>query len=136
MKIYFAGSVRAGRNDQEIYYQIIKHLKKYGQVLTEHLGDLKLSDQGESLPEEYIYKRDMDFLKKADVLVAEISNPSLGVGYEIAKAEELGKKILCLYKKFENGKKLSTIIEGNKGLIAKEYANLKEAFQYINDFFK
>ena len=38
MKIYFAGAVRAGRENQEIYRQIIEHLKKYGEVLTEHIG--------------------------------------------------------------------------------------------------
>lgn len=135
MKIYFTGSVRGGRDDQEVYYKIIEYLKKYGEVLTEHLGDPKLSEQGEPLPEEYIFKRDMDFLRKSDILVAEVSTPSLGVGYEIAKAEELGKRILCLCKKFEDGKKLSAIIKGDKNLITKEYANLEEVFQHIDDFF-
>lgn len=136
MKIYFTGSVCGGRDDREVYYQIIQYLKKYGEVLTEHLGDQKLSNQGESLPSEYIYKRDMGFLKDADVLIGEVSTPSLGVGYEIAKAEMWGKRILCLCKKFEDGKRLSRIIDGNKNLITKEYTNLEEAFQHIDDFFK
>lgn len=135
MKIYFAGSIRGGRNDAETYSKIINYLKKYGQILTEHVGSKELTDSGEPIPEEDIYTRDMDLLKSADVLVAEVSTPSLGVGYEIAKAEEWGKSILCLYKKLENGKKLSTIMEGNKDLIVKKYVNLDEAFQYIDDFF-
>ena len=94
-----------------------------------------MTDLGESVPEEDIYTRDMALLKSADVLVAEVSTPSLGVGYEIAKAEEWRKSILCLYRKVENDKKLSTIIEGNKNLIVKEYVSLGEAFQYIDDFF-
>jgi hypothetical protein len=40
----------------------------------------------------------MSWLKEADVIVAEVSTPSLGVGYEIGKAEDMGKRILCLYK--------------------------------------
>ncbi len=135
MKIYFAGSIRGGRNDAETYSKIIKYLKKYGQVLTEHIGDKDLTDLGESVPEEDIYTRDMALLKSADVLIAEVSTPSLGVGYEIAKAEEWGKSILCLYKNIENNKKLSIIIEGNKNLMVKKYVNLDEAFQYIDNFF-
>ena len=134
MKIYFAGSIRGGRDDVEIYSKIINYLKKYGQVLTEHVGSKELTDSGEPIPEEDVYTRDMTLLKSADVLVAEVSTPSLGVGYEIAKAEEWKKSILCLYRKVENNKKLSTIIEGNKGLMVKEYVNLDEAFQYIDDF--
>ena len=38
MKIYFAGSIRGGRDDAEIYSQIIEFLQGYGQVLTEHVG--------------------------------------------------------------------------------------------------
>ena len=137
MKIYFAGSIRAGREDQNTYFKIIGYLKKYGQVLTEHIGNGNLTDLGEKdISEEEIYKRDMSWLKGADVFIAEISTPSLGVGYEIAKAEEWGKRILCLCRKPENGKKISTMMKGDKNIILKEYNDLDEAFQCINDFLK
>lgn len=136
MKIYFAASIRGGRDNQEACQKIIPYLKKFGEVLTEHLADPKLSYLGEPLPAKDVYNRDMDFLREADVLIAEISVPSLGVGYEIAKAEELGKKILYFCKKFEDGSKLSTIIEGNSNLIIKEYSDLEEVFQKIDEFFK
>ena len=38
MKIYFAGSIRGGRQDKDIYAEIIKHLSALGVVLTEHVG--------------------------------------------------------------------------------------------------
>ncbi len=99
MKIYFAGSVRGGRDDSSVYNKIIKHLTMHGDVLTEHIGNKTLTDSGEEgFTEDYIYNRDMAWLKKADVLVAEVSTPSLGVGYEIGKAEDMNKKILCLYR--------------------------------------
>jgi 2'-deoxynucleoside 5'-phosphate N-hydrolase len=47
MKIYFAGSIRGGRDDKELYLDIIKWLGKYGTVLTEHIGDATLSALGE-----------------------------------------------------------------------------------------
>lgn len=37
-KIYFCGSIRGGRDDRHIYVDIIKHLKEYGTVLTEHIA--------------------------------------------------------------------------------------------------
>lgn len=48
--------------------------------------------------------------------VVEVTQPSLGVGYEIAQAEIMGKKMLCIYR---NGDKLSAIIGRNKNLIKK-----------------
>lgn len=38
MKIYFAGSIRGGRDDASIYARLIEELKTHGEVLTEHVG--------------------------------------------------------------------------------------------------
>ena len=43
MNIYFSGSIRGGRDDVDIYNRIISYLKKYGNVLTEHIGDNSLN---------------------------------------------------------------------------------------------
>ena len=135
MKIYFAGSIRGGGEDRESYLKIINHLKKYGSVLTEHVGDQELIIMEEiNLPNEEIYNRDFQWITEADVVIAEVSTPSLGVGYELAIAEKLGKKILCLYG-IREGKTLSSMIAGNKNMIVKEYKNQEEAFQFIDDFF-
>ena len=82
MKIYFAASIRAGRGDVDIYYSLVSYLKNHGKVLTEHVGDVSLHEGGEiHLSDEDIYKRDMDWRRESDVFVAEVSTPSLGVGY-------------------------------------------------------
>ena len=136
MKIYFAGSIRGGRDDKETYFKIINHLKKYGQILTEHVGNNELTAFGEKdIPEEEIYERDMKLLKQAQVVVAEVSQPSLGVGYELHHAEKTGKSVLCLYRK-QPGKKLSAMVAGNKRFIIKEYNNVDEVLNLIDDFFK
>jgi len=135
-KIYFAGSIRGGRDDQKNYLKIIKHLQKYGDVLTEHIGDKKISDRGNvGLSEEEIYERDMKWLKASDVLIAEVSNPSFGVGYEIAKAEALNKKILCLYK-IKRDKFVSAMIAGSFKLEIRKYSTLEGAFKNIDKFFE
>ena len=41
------------------------------------------------------------------VLVAEVTQPSLGVGYEIGRAFNMNKKILCLYRP-QPGKRVIT----------------------------
>jgi len=136
MKIYFAGSIRGGRNDKEFYLKLIQHLSKYGRVLTEHVGDQNLDDFGERGPsDEWIYNRDMSWLEESDVLVAEVTTPSLGVGYEISKAESMDKKMLCLYRK-QQGKRLSAMINGSPNIEIGEYQTLDDAKKIIDDFFK
>ena len=60
MNIYFAGSIRGGRDDKELYLEVIKLLGKYGTVLTEHVGSKELTEMGEARSSEFIYNRDMD----------------------------------------------------------------------------
>ena len=135
MKIYFAGSVRGGRGDQEWYAQVVDVLKKFGVVLTEHLGDPGLDHFGErGITELEIYRRDMAWLSEADVLVAEITSPSIGVGYEIARAEDLRKPILCLYRS-QPDRKVSIIV-GDKYLRMVEYKDVDDIKTAIDEFMK
>ena len=134
MKIYFAGSIRGGRDDKDLYLQIIHLLTGYGTVLTEHIADPSLTSWGEEGPtDEYIYERDMDWLRSADVLVAEVTTPSLGVGYELAKAETL-MPVLCLYRP-KNEKRLSAMIGGSQKILVKNYQDLEELRPVFKDFF-
>ena len=124
MKIYFSGSIRGGRDDVEIYHQIINYLKNFGEVLTEHIGDNSLNAFGEKSNDISIHDRDMKLLMKSDLIIAEVTNPSLGVGYEIGRALENNKKVICIYRKKEN-KKISAMILGSKNILSFEYQNLE-----------
>lgn len=134
-KIYFAGSVRGGRGDVALYQEIIKELSRFGKVLTEHIGNSAISQAGESLPKKEIYKRDIDWLKQADVIVAECTTPSLGVGLEIGLAQIMQKPILCLYRP-KNDKKLSAMIAGNPDIIVKNYQNVSDLAPIFQEFFE
>ena len=134
MKIYFAGSIRGGRGDKELYFKIINHLQKYGKVLTEHVGNINLTESGENLSDNSIYKRDMSWISEADVLIAEISTPSIGVGYEIRESERKGKDTICLYKN-KSDKKLSAMISGNNNLKIIKYNSLEEVIKNLDSFF-
>ena len=111
MTIYFAASISGGRGDQAVYSRIIELLRSHGTVLTEHFGDANLTAAGENLPDQAIHDRDLDWLRRADVLVAEVTTPSLGVGYEIGRAVEWGTRVVCLYRPQE-GRRLSGMIAG------------------------
>ena len=134
MKIYFAGSIRGGREDAELYFQIIDYLKNFGEVLTEHVGDVLLSEMGDDgITDAFIHDRDFEWLKTADVLVAEVTTVSMGVGYEIGRAVEAGKPVLCLFRP-DSGKNLSAMIAGCSSLKLLNYESLEEAKQGIAEF--
>ena len=132
MEIYFAGSIRGAEADKPLYKRFIEHLSRHGKVLTEHSFDFDYS-QEIKLDDHEIYELDTGWLKDADALVAEVSSPSLGVGYEIGHVEALGKPILCLYRRQE-GRRLSAMIGGNRKLKIVEYDGEEEALNAIDDF--
>lgn len=126
MKIYFSASIRGGRDDVAIYAEIVDLLKTYGTVLTEHIGDKQLSSYGQiKMTNEEIFTKDTNWIKEADIIIAEVTNPSLGVGYEIGFAEALNKKIVTLYRPTE-GKRLSAMVAGNTSLQNFEYKEVSE----------
>ncbi len=136
MKIYFAGSIRGGREDANLYLQIIEYLKLFGEVLTEHVGDPNLTSKGDDGPtDKYIHDRDLEWLQSAAILVAEVTTVSMGVGYEIGRAVESGKKILCLFRP-DSGNNLSAMISGCPSLILVNYQTLEEAKSHISEFLK
>lgn len=135
MKIYFAASIRGGRDDWASYLEIVRQLREYGEVLTEHVGDAALSAAGEDIGDRNIHDRDLGWLKSADYLVAEVTTPSLGVGYEIGKATEWGKPVLGLYRRAE-GRSLSAMIAGSSGVTLKEYQGLTGLNEIFEQFFR
>ena len=90
-------------------------------------GEKNLSDQE-------IYQRDIKWLASADVVIAEVTNPSLGVGYELGIAAEMNKQILCLYEYTKEGRKLSAMISGNPQFRTFHYNNLDQAKEEILSF--
>jgi 2'-deoxynucleoside 5'-phosphate N-hydrolase len=135
MKIYFAGSIRGGRKDTSLYQDLINHLEIYGEVLTEHVGNKSITETGEKqIDDADIHDRDLSWLLEADVLFAEVSTPSLGVGYEIGRAVENQKMVVCLYHP-QPDKELSAMIAGSPDIINIEYQSFQEAIDKIDSFF-
>jgi hypothetical protein len=134
MKIYFAGSIRGGRNYAAVYHELIDYIGTLAQVLTEHISDSGLSASGEEeITDADIYARDASWIVESDAVIAEVSAPSLGVGYEIGVAEAMGKPVLCL---FDDGSdvRLSAMLSGNPRVEVVRYPDIEAAKKAIGAF--
>lgn len=134
MNIYFSCSITGGRQDQKIYKKIVDFLINEGhEVPTAHLASSDLT-QGESeMNAVDVFRRDLDWVSKCDVLIAEVSTPSHGVGYEIAAAIFQGKKVMCCHHK---NIKISKILSGNnlKNMKVFAYSDDEEIIKEIGKF--
>lgn len=132
MKIYFAGSIRGGRAKVADYKRIIGFLEENHEVLTEHISDSSITSTGENLSEFEIFNRDLKMIIESDIIVAEVTIPSLGVGYEVGIAESLKKPIYCLFDTIESENKLSSMIKGNPYVKLIQYINIEDLLEKLN----
>lgn len=125
MKIYFAASILGSQTYRPDYLAILEALKKYGTVLTEHVGQKASAAQAEEhISPKAVHDRDVAWVMESDVVVAEVSNPSLGVGYEIGRAVEHRKRVICFHHK--SIQKISFMIAGNSAITVYPYENVDE----------
>ena len=128
MDIYFAGSIRGGRVDAQLYNRIIEYIKRKHRVLTEHVGNLNLQ---ESSKDTDIYEQDMAWLRASDMVIAECTCPSLGVGYELAFADKLGKPCHIFYDKGKTH--LSAMLTGDPYFIIHPYEKEEDIYAVLNE---
>ena len=122
LTIYFAGAISGGRADVAHYRRIVAALEAdgyrvlAGAVAAEHVGA-----GGEALTSCDIFDRDVGWLAEADVLVAEVSMPSTGVGYEIATMRyRYGKPVVALYRPAYT-QRCTAMVSGDRGIELIEY---------------
>ena len=134
MKIYFACSITGGRELEATYQQIVAALSADGhEIPTSHLAQPESLENERNLTPQDVYQRDVNWINNCDVLIAEVSVPSHGVGYEIGFALHIGKPVLCLHQK---ERKVSKMITGNSdpALTVNDYSNVKEAIAQAQTF--
>lgn len=132
-KIYFCGSIRGGRDDAALYQDLIEQLETHGTILSEHVAKDDVEEEEKQLDEEEIYQRDRDWLNDADMVVAEVTTPSLGVGYELAIAEKLELPTLCLYRT-DGDHALSAMVRGCSWFDIVDYDSLDDAVATAESF--
>lgn len=130
-KIYFAGSIRGGRRDAKLYKKIIDELKTYGTVLTEHIGSQGMHSEKS---DHEIHDQDMRWLIESDILIGEVTTPSLGVGYEIGHAVAMEKSVVCLYRDLGEAR-LSAMIGGSPGISCHKYRDFEDIRRFLMDLF-
>ena len=128
MNIYFAGSIRGGRVDAGLYHRMIVYLQKTDRVLTEHVGDMSLQ---ESTTDAEIYAQDTAWLREAELLIAECTCPSLGVGYELAYAEHLGVPCHIFYHRSKT--QLSAMLTGDSYFTLHPYTSEEEIYPVLEE---
>jgi nucleoside 2-deoxyribosyltransferase len=122
LTIYFGGAISGGRGDVAHYKAVVEALRAEGhRVLAGAVTAEEVTDGGEALDPCEIFDRDLGWLEEADVLVAEVSTPSTGVGYEIAAARyRYGTPVICLYRAAVT-KRCSAMVAGDPEIVLIEY---------------
>ena len=134
MNVYFACSITGGRQDELVYQRLVAALQEYGHhVPTALLASPEVIPMEGVVTPEDVYARDVDWIKKCDFLLAEVSTPSHGVGYEIGFALSLGKRVLCLHRQ---GCKVSKMILGNPHpkLTVRSYTTAEQSVLLLNEY--
>lgn len=134
MNVYFSCSITGGRAEEDVYQAIVGAMLEQGhEVPTAHLSSPEVMELEKVANPAEIFERDMQWLRECDVVVAEVTTPSHGVGYEIAYALSLGKPVLCCY---QVGRKVSMVLTGNTDpkLTLRGYYNLEGAVTDVKGF--
>jgi len=111
MKVHLMAAIDGSKDD---YRKIIHAIEKSGHSLvTNHLLDRKIEDiENESADEaELAAKKIQQWIKKADVIIYEVTKPDVSIGFEVASALHLGKPVVVLYRS-DNG----SVPHGLKGI--------------------
>lgn len=134
MNIYFACSITGGREFESVYQAIVHALAEEGhEVPTAHLAESGVGAAEAVIHPREVYERDVAWIRACDVLIAEVSVPSHGVGYEIGFALGAGKPVLALY---QEGRRVSKMISGNPDsrLTVESYRTPEDAIQKMGIF--
>ena len=131
MNIYFACSITGGRKDEQAYQGIVNALLENGhEVPTASFADPIVLGHEPILAPKDVYERDVGWIDGCDLLVAEVSTPSHGVGFEISYALNIGKPVFCV---FQEGIAVSKMITGNTNPIIRvmAYASIEQAIEWL-----
>jgi len=136
-KVYFSCSISGGRDHAHVYQDIVDHIKAAdAHILSELFADTSIVPHRGPTPHltpQETWQRDIDWVREADYIIAEVTQPSFGVGYEIGKAEEWGKPILLLFYA-DSGRRLSPMLKGSPNVTLFEYKDISHTKKIIKDF--
>lgn len=116
MRIYLAAPIRGPRTDVAVYEAMAEAIRKSGHhLLSEHPVGRGGDHHERGMSDGQIFYRDVEWLNQSDLLVAEVSTPSLGVGWEIAYMLARGRLVLCVCHEAARAS-LSAMVAGNPNM--------------------
>jgi nucleoside 2-deoxyribosyltransferase len=140
--IYLACTVRGDRGGVAAGRAISERLHELGhRVLTTHLLAADVNEAESKLTEEDVYRRDLDWLSQCDVLVAEASGSTYGVGFEVGyvlgRSPVTGQQVVLLYDRTRRHA-ISRLIVGNcdGACTTFGYGSLDELIAFIEERFR
>jgi nucleoside 2-deoxyribosyltransferase len=134
MKIYFSGAISGGREHVDTYRRMVERMQARGaHVLSAHVADPRVLELEQDVPARVVFDRDVAWIHECDGVVAEVSTPSLGVGFEYGLAVQLGKPVLCAYR---SHLRLTKMVLGNpaSNLTLAPYASPEELDRVLDAF--
>lgn len=141
MRVYLACTVRGDRTGVAAGRAICDRLQANGHtVLTTHLLADDANEREAALSEQDVFRRDLEWLTDCDVLVAEASGSSYGVGFEVgyvlARAKTSGQRVVLLYDASRRHA-VSRLIAGNchESCETMAYGSIEELTQFIDTRF-
>lgn len=136
MKIYFTASTSGNGDLVPQYKTIIDHIKNHDVLLVsgEQIVSPTLLDEDKKLTSQQIFDRQKKRIESSDLVIAETSKPSHGVGGEIVYALSLNKPVLILIDtRFEDH--ISPMLVGNPSdSLFIEYYDTDNIRLKVNDF--
>ena len=123
MKIYLAHSLTQAPEEFKIEMEKLKNLLKEKYEVLEFKGLINGTA-------EEVYKHDVQCVMDCDLLLAEVSYPAIGLGFEIATALTHKKRVLCCA---QTNAKVSRLVLGISDTNFKflRYNEFNEITQYI-----
>jgi hypothetical protein len=140
VNIYLACTVRGDRGAVGVARALADALECMGHtILTRHLLDDDVEGAEASLTERAVFERDMRWLDSADILVAEASGSSYGVGFEVGyvlgRSDVTGQRVLLLYDAARRPL-VSRLIAGNvhPSCTTYPYRDAEDLLRFISTF--
>lgn len=126
MHVYLACTVRGDRGGVLAGRAICERLQRHGHdVLTTHLLADDVDAAESRLTDDEVFRRDVEWLSRCDVLVAEASGSSYGVGFEVGyvlgRARETGQRVILVYDASRRPS-ISRLITGNRDAACTTFA--------------
>ena len=135
MIIYCAGPIKGDTTFRKFYLEIINFIESEGHTpLTELIAEIPSANP---LTDKQIYKRDIKWIDGSKMMIAEISGPSLGVGFEIAYAIH-HKKMPVLALVNQTAKNVSAMITGCNSILltVAKYRDPEDLKEIIRSYIK